>query len=128
MDVARRRLDQAFEMWARWVHHGHLVAGYRSLTGVMMENKGQMNFGSGGKQPVIDCVELRIETALCQLVPTKPRAVDVVRVEYGAWRIPSLPLDAKRIDKAHKMNISLATYERDLALARAHVRNAINRG
>ena len=65
----RRHLDQLMESWARWVHHGQLIARYGFVMEKLIANKGVMSFGTGGKaSPLIDCVEARIEVLLMDLM------------------------------------------------------------
>ncbi|WP_146042761.1 hypothetical protein [Vibrio vulnificus] len=126
MTCNRHNLDQLMDSWARWVHQGGLVSGYGSIMEKLIDQKGVMNFGSGGKGgPVIDCVEARIEAALMTLATKSPKSVAVVRVHYGAIQLPGLSLDALRRDKAAKMGISLKTYETHLTKARNHLINTV---
>lgn len=120
--ITRENLERHLEAWARWVHRGQLIAGYGSLMGKMIEQKGIMNFGQGGhKSPVIDTIESQIEASLMGLYATHPRSVIVMRVHYGAVRLKGIHPLATRIDKAHALKISVKTYDGHLSRARKHI-------
>ncbi|EPX4144431.1 TPA: hypothetical protein ACGVAU_004397 [Vibrio vulnificus] len=126
MTIDRHYFDQLMESWARWVHQGQGGAAYGSIMEKLIAQKGEMNFGgSGPGGPVIDCIEARIEAALMQLATTSRKAVEVIRVHYGAVRLPGLSHDALRRDKAAKLGISLKTYETHLTKARTHIINTL---
>ncbi|OEF50995.1 hypothetical protein A1OW_10360 [Enterovibrio norvegicus] len=113
--------DDIMDMWARWVQGGQLVSGYRSLTSVMIENKGVMSFGSGGGRGPCDGIEARIEASLMVLAQTNAPAVEAIRIEYAAKHLPGLPLDAPQADKAMRLGVSLRTYRYRLKAGRTHV-------
>lgn len=129
--MSRRGADQIFEVWARWcVSGGVCLPGGSSMMAKMIECKGHMNFGSGGKAaPVVDCVEANVEAALMQLFTTDPITVKVVRFEYLGRFIgvdDGEPLNQMR--KAHQLGLSLRTYERRLAKGRNHVLTKLGKG
>ncbi|MCG6268291.1 hypothetical protein [Vibrio furnissii] len=128
MAAVRQSLDTIMEMWARWVHQGGVLPSSASLMEIMIANKGVMCFGSGGKKsPVVDGVEARIESALMALAADKPMVAKVVRIHYGAIRVPGVGPDATQLDIALKLNLSLRTYRRYLAQGREHITQSLAR-
>lgn len=123
-----KALDPVMEMWARWVHQGGYLPASASLMEVMIANKGVMCFGSGGKKsPVVDGIEARIESALMAIAGDKPMVAKVVRIHYGAIRVPGLGPDATQLEIALKLNLSLRTYRRYLAQGREHIQRSLDR-
>lgn len=112
-------LDAHFEKWARWVHTGQITRASSIMQKIM--DGGSFCRVGGGSSPIIDCVELSIESALLRLQVTNELAVVVCRVEYGAKAIKNLPVDASRETRALRMGMSLRTYNRRLKEARDHV-------
>lgn len=128
MAAVRQSLDTIMEMWARWVHQGGVLPSSASLMEIMIANKGVMCFGSGGKKgPVVDGIEARIESALMALAADKPMVAKVVRIHYGAIRVPGVGPDATQLDIALKLNLSLRTYRRYLAQGREHITQSLAR-
>ncbi|TMP51454.1 hypothetical protein [Pseudoalteromonas sp. S1688] len=115
----KARLERYFEAWARWVHSGHVSAS-KSILQKIMDGDSFTRSG-GGSSPIIDCVELNIESALMRLKVSNEAAVTVCRVEYGALYLKNLPVDANRETRALRMGMSLRTYNRRLADARTCV-------
>lgn len=77
-------------------------------------------FSGGGGAPN-DSVETSIEGAVAALTLVDETAAVVVRIEYGAWEIRGLDINAPHIDKAHALSLSLRQYRRKLAKARSFV-------
>lgn len=116
-------LNRFLELWARWVHTGHVVKA-KSILQKIMDGDSFARSG-GGSSPMIDCVELNIEAALMRLMVTNKNAVLVCRVEYGATFLPNLPVDATREARALRMGMSLRTYNRRLKEARDHIETSL---
>ncbi|OCH31817.1 hypothetical protein A6E13_16475 [Aliivibrio fischeri] len=126
MATPRKELDTLMEMWARWVHLGGVMPQGASMMEVMIANKGVMCFGSGGKKgPVLDCVEANIESALMALAGKKPMVAKVVRIHYGAIRVPGVSIDADQATIAMVLGVSLRTYRRYLAQGRDHIKQCL---
>lgn len=117
------RLNSLFDSWARWVHTGHVVKA-KSILQKIMDGDSFARSG-GGSSPMIECVELNIESALMRLKVTNEAAVSVCRVEYGAVFLPNLPVDAPRHVRALRMGMSLRTYNRRLKEARDHIETSL---
>lgn len=112
-----RELDAYLELWARWVHSG-AVRRSTSIMQIIMEQGSFARGCSGSRALVTDCVELTIESSLLRLKEQNKDAVIVCRYEYGALIIKNLPVEAKRVDRALRLGMSLRTYNRRLAEAR----------
>ncbi|MCF1457386.1 MAG: hypothetical protein LPH21_07415 [Shewanella sp.] len=130
--MGRRRrgeLDELLEGWARWVDAGGVIApGGSSMLGRLIDNQGMMFFGSGGgSDPLVDCIEAKIESCVLQMALAQPQRADVLRLEYGAgWHSVTArqgvrgynPQTADQFDNARVLACSLRTYRRRLAAAR----------
>ncbi len=115
-----RRVNSWLERWARWVHLGSAQQA-KSMLQVIMEG-GLIGRGAGGAAtPMLDCIEMDIEAALSRLSISDPKSVLVLRVEYGAKKLPNIPLDAPREQKALRLDMSKRTYERRLKTAREFI-------
>ncbi len=112
-----RELDSYLELWARWVHTG-TVSKSTSIMQKIMEQEGFSRGGAGSRALISDCVELRIESAIARLQGSNELAAMVCRYEYGALTIKNLPVNAKRVDRALRLGMSLRTYNRRLSEAR----------
>ena len=117
------RLSRLLELWARWVHTGQ-VATAKSILQKIMDGD-SFDRSGGGSSPMVDCVELNIESALMRLKVTNEAAVLVCRVEFGAKFLPNLPVDANRETRALRMGMSLRTYNRRLKDARDYVESSL---
>lgn len=129
--MARRRrneLDELFELWARWCYGGSSsnMAG-PSLLARWMDSKGHIVFGASSAGPT-NSVEERIEAAVFALSTREPMTARVLRWEHGVgsevWGWRGDDDNAKALtqaDKAQALGISLRTYRRRLAAARAEV-------
>lgn len=123
-------LDQIFEAWARWCLSGNVcLQSGCSMIAKLIENKGHISFGGGGKvAPIVDCVEADVEAALMQLFAVDPITVEVVRFEYlGSFVGISDGKPLNQMRKAHHLGVSLRTYERRLAKGRKHVLTKIRK-
>ncbi len=130
--MGRRRrsdIDDLLEAWARWCHSGGVVLGSgSSMLAKMIDNKGLMNFGSGGgKSPVVDCIEARIEAIVMVMANQNQLRADVLRLEVGAgWMAVAKrrgfrgydPMTMGQFEKANALGVSVRTYRRRLAAAR----------
>ncbi|HGE7088428.1 TPA: hypothetical protein ACGB3K_005168 [Klebsiella aerogenes] len=115
----RRDLDYLFELWALWVRNGcNSRRGFASMLEMMMVTRCQFSGGGGAPN---DSVETSIEGAVAALTLVDETAAVVVRIEYGAWEIRGLDINAPHIDKAHALSLSLRQYRRKLAKARSFV-------
>lgn len=115
----RRDLDSLFELWALWVRNGcNARSGFASMLEMMMVTRCQFTGGGGAPN---DSLETSIEGAMTALTVVDETAALVVRIEYGAWEIRGLDINAPHIDKAHALSLSLRQYRRKLAKARAYV-------
>ncbi|EIY9888895.1 hypothetical protein [Escherichia coli] len=113
----RRDLDSLFELWALWVRNGcNARSGFASMLEMMMVTRCQFTGGGGAPN---DSLETSIEGAVTALTVVDETAALVVRIEYGAWEIRGLDINAPHIDKAHALSLSLRQYRRKLAKARA---------
>lgn len=117
------RLNRLLELWARWVHTGQVVKAKSILQKIM--DGDSFARSNGGSSPIVDCVELNIESALTRLIVINKNAVLVCRVEYGATFLPNLPIDATREARALRMGMSLRTYNRRLKEARDHIETSL---
>jgi hypothetical protein len=129
--MARRKtdLDAGLELWARWSLPGGAVSGGRSMLAKLIDNKGELFFGSGGPgggMPV-DGIEWAIEAVVLSMFTTDPMRADVLRLEYGAadYQVADRrkivdydPAGLDQYQKAHALGISRRTYMRRLAEAR----------
>ncbi|HIF9260437.1 TPA: hypothetical protein ACX6S2_003466 [Photobacterium damselae] len=127
MAIPRKRLDALLEMWARWVHQGHILPPSASIMEVMIANKGVMCFGSGGKKRQgVDDIEAEIEAEVMRLAQSsRPLMAQVLRVEYAAIRLRGIPECSDQLHKAHALGITLQTYRDYLSKARTSVRNRL---
>ncbi len=113
-----KELDAYLELWARWVHSG-AIRRSTSIMQIIMEQGSFARGCSGSRALVTDCIELTIESSLLRLKEQNKDAVLVCRYEYGALNIKNLPVEASRVDRALRLGMSLRTYNRRLADARA---------
>ncbi|SPW74383.1 Uncharacterised protein [Escherichia coli] len=93
-------------------------SGFASMLEMMMVTRCQFTGGGGAPN---DSLETSIEGAVTALTVVDETAALVVRIEYGAWEIRGLDINAPHIDKAHALSLSLRQYRRKLAKARAYV-------
>lgn len=134
--MARRRLgrlDELLELWARWCERAvdDFDAPRRSLLARWMDARGHLIFGgSSGPSVPLDEIESRIALAVAELERSDPLAADVLRLEHDAsWRAVVeargirgySPLNARQLEKALALGVSLRTYRGRLAKAREHV-------
>ena len=123
----QHQLDPLMERWAHWCQNGQLIAGYGSIMSKMIVNQGVMAFGSGGKAPIVDCIEAEIEAAVMNIAVKKPNVAHLLRVHYGAIHLPGLSLDANNFERSLKMGMCLRTYKVQLLAGRTAVMSAIKR-
>lgn len=130
--MGRRRqsdIDELLEAWARWCDSGGVVqGGGSSMLAKMIENKGLMLFGTGGGgQPIIDCIETKIEGVVMKMATQNSLRADVLRLEYCAgWPavvkrrcLPGYdPKGMGQFENANVLGVSVRTYRRQLAAAR----------
>jgi predicted DNA-binding protein (UPF0251 family) len=124
-----RHYNKSFDLilndWADWVHRGGNSGGFQSVLYKMMATGWATSGGGGGSSPEIHTIEADIEAALALLISTKPKDLNLIRVnvlryEYGAkslgWKV-----DARQDEKAHRMGVSLRTYKRHLKHCKDHL-------
>ncbi len=115
-------LNAQLESWARWVHRGGVIRPQTSMLGQLIDNKGVMNYSSGGSKPLdTESIEADIEAALMRYAVNHPNAVIVLRVDFGVIRHPALSALAKPAEKALAMGISLRTYQKYLSKVKAYL-------
>lgn len=135
----RGALDELMESWARWCQAGKVVPGCgTSMIGKMMDNQGLMHFGGGPRRdPLVECVEARIEAVVVTLASEAPEQADVLRLEYGAGVREVVqrlglrgydPRTAGQFETARALGMSLRTYRRRLAAARAKLEQGLDDG
>lgn len=139
--MARRTyssLDALLDAWALWsarIFEG-MGGGGGSLLARWMDSKGHLIFS--GSAPAsrsgYDCVEACIDSAVAQMAVADLLTADVLRLEYAAgwWSVASrrglddyTPQGMGQLQHALALNISLRTYRRRLAQARAAVESAL---
>jgi hypothetical protein len=131
----RRRgaLDAWLEQWARWLaepaSRGALGCG-RSLLARWMDARGHLIFGGGGASAPTDGIEAGIELAVREIGKAEPMREAVLRLEHDAgwWLVVRErglkgydPRGLCQLKKALHLGISLRTYKRRLAEARAEL-------
>jgi hypothetical protein len=125
-----RQLEERLEAWARWCVGGERL-GATSIMQVIMAG-GAFRGGSGAKQPLVECAELEVESALVAFAAVSSDAcvsVDILRYEYGVKRLGNLPFDASQATRALRLNMSVRTYRRKLGMVKESVEcHLINRG
>lgn len=121
--LIKNNLERYLEMWARWVRSGQITRS-TSILQMIMEG-GSFSRGGGGSSPIIDCVELNIESALLRLSVTNEPAVLVVRVEYGVLRVQGIATSTVREARALRLGMSLRTYNRRLKDARDYIEKSL---
>ena len=121
----KARLERYFEQWARWVHTGQVTTA-KSILQKLIDGD-SFDCSGGGCSPIVECVELNIESALMRLKVSNDDAVNVCRVEYGALFLPHLNITANRETRALRMGMSLRTYNRRLQDARVWVEGELIR-
>lgn len=139
--MARRtysRLDALLDAWALWsarVFEG-MGGGGASLLARWMDSKGHLIFSGGAPagRSGYDCVEARIDSTVAQMAVADLLTADVLRLEYAAgwWSVAYrrglndyTPHGMGQLQNALALNISLRTYRRRLAQARAAVESAL---
>lgn len=135
---AANDLDLMLERWARWCLQGGGAALGTSLLGVLIDNGGVVSRSTvGGSAPMgaeSHPLEERIEYAVVSLAREDLLTADVLRLEYNAGvsrvvnRRQLRGYDHRNIgqlQKAHALDVGVATYRRRLARARAHVEQAL---
>ena len=133
---ARNGLDDALELWARWCFAGGQQASAgRSMLAKLIDNKGELMFGgSGGSSEPSDSLEGAVEAAVLRLFGRDPLCADVLRLEYGAgwWEVTQRrqirgydPRGIGQFEHAAALEISLRTYRRRLAEARAYIEDQV---
>lgn len=135
--MGRRRLgalDAWLEQWARWLAEPCQAAplgGGRSMLARWMDSRGELTFGSGGGASTpADGIETRIELAAVQIGRADPLREAVLRLEHDAgwWQVVRTrgikgydPRGLCQLQKALHLGVSLRTYKRRLAEARAEL-------
>lgn len=123
-------LDDALERWARWCLQGQIAPTQtRSQTAVLMEilSTGITGHGTngGGKGPILDGVEPRIEAALMAMAASGEvghRRAKVLRTEY---LMPVLESSRAHEVRAIRLGLTLSKYRKDLMNARKEIRLAL---
>jgi hypothetical protein len=118
--------DDWFDKWAAYVQRGG-ECGYKSIMSLLIETKGHLVRSARRVEPNTSSFELAIEIAVCELATKNQAAATVLRVEYGAKVISSLPPNPTQNQKALKLNMSLRTYHRRLRDAKNYVYENIKR-
>ncbi|NLR16547.1 hypothetical protein [Pseudoalteromonas peptidolytica] len=118
-----RLLEVRIEDWARWTINGE-ARRHSSILQMIMAGH-CFSGGAGSSQPLIECAELVIESALASLSVSNPKSVEVFRAEYGVLKLGSLPLDAPQHQKSLKLGIGLRTYRRKLAETKLAISTAL---
>lgn len=130
--MARRKsggqLDRALDLWAVWCDRGGIPAGGTSMLARLIENRGELFFGSsGGAGGAADDLETGIEGCVLRMATESPSRADVLRLEYGAGWYGVIerrgikgydPVNSRQFDKALYLGIGLRTYKLHLAAAR----------
>lgn len=123
-------LDDALDMWARWCVQGQIVSINSSgQTALLMEilRTGITGPGhnGGGKAPILDGVEPKIEAALMSLAASGSvghRRAEVLRTEY---LVPVRDHGRAQEVRAIQLGMSLSMYKKDLMNARKAIRLAL---
>lgn len=125
----RKQMAAGYELWAQWCDSGGVASAGRSMLAKLIDNKGELFFGSaGGSSEPFDSIEAAIESLVVALAVTEPLCADVLRLEYDAgWylvahrrRIKDYdPRSIGQFEKAAALGVSFATYKRRLSEARA---------
>ncbi|MOA05795.1 hypothetical protein D3C78_1254050 [compost metagenome] len=123
-------LDDALDMWARWCVQGQIVSINSSgQTAMLMEilRTGITGPGhnGGGRAPILDGVEPKIEAALMSLAASGPvghRRAKVLRTEY---MVPVCEHGRAQEVRAIQLGMSLSMYKKDLMNARKVIRLAL---
>lgn len=132
------RFDQLLEAWAGWLVASATGAEGvpRSLLARWMDAKGHLVFGGGSGGVPLDTVEARIEDAVRDMGRENPLREDVLRLEYAAgWWLVVVrrglrgydPCGLTQLQNALHLGVSLKTYKRRLAEARADVAKTLGR-
>jgi hypothetical protein len=134
--MGRRRvgaLDAWLEQWARWLAapSSDALGSGRSMLARWMDSRGELTFGgSTGSSAPADGIETRIELAAVQIGRGDPLREDVLRIEHDAgwWAVTQRrgikgydPRGLCQLQKSLHLGISLRTYKRRLAEARAEL-------
>lgn len=127
----RDTVSGALELWARWTYADHVAAGGRTMLAKLIDNKGELFFGGGGGDGMpADSIECTVEAAVFRMFAADAMRADVLRLEVGAawWLVVARrkiagydPRGIGQFEKAHALGISLRTYKRRLAEARADI-------
>ena len=132
--IPAARLHTLLEQWARWIKQGRPVgpgaSGFDSMIHMMMVTGCQFSGGqSGPRAPNVGLasVEQVIDTAVVKLAAgDHPMRAKVLRVEYGVVRLKNVR-DPKQEHLAHALGMSVRTYKRNLAAAREHVSQTLEK-
>ena len=137
----RRRagaIDSLLESWAEWLEGDTaLLGGGLSMLARLIDGKGEILFGnsSGSSQPN-DTMESRLESIVMAMAACKPDRADVLRLEYSAgwWSVCRRrgiksydPRGTDQMQRAHAMQLTLRTYKRRLAEARAEIEEQLRK-
>lgn len=123
-------LDEALERWARWCHQGQIASACSvSQTALLMEIlqtgiTGPGNNG-GGKGPVLDGVEPRIEAALMAIAASGDLGQRRARVLRAEYLMPVLDVRRAQEARAIRLGMALSQYKRDLRAVRQAVWKAL---
>ena len=123
-------LDDALDMWARWCVQGQIVSINSSgQTALLMEilRTGITGPGhnGGGKAPILDGVEPKIEAALMSLAASGAvghRRANVLRTEY---LVPVREHGRAQEVRAIQLGMTRSMYKTDLMKARKAIRLAL---
>lgn len=124
-------LDSLLESWAFWCEgDSRLLGTGLSMLARLIDGKGEILFGAstpGSSQPH-DAMETRLESIVVAMASESQDRADVLRLEYSAgwWNVCKRrqiraydPRGTDQMMRAHALGMSLRTYKRRLAEARA---------
>ncbi|MET4696983.1 hypothetical protein [Endozoicomonas lisbonensis] len=124
-------LDALLEAWARWCVTGLGGFGGGSVLARMIDFKGNeaLMYGAGGCKAPVDELEGQVEAAVMNLAASDPKAAEVIRAEFGVgWFEDGRRMETARkgqVEKAHRLAISVRTYQRKLKKAKKHVMESL---
>lgn len=128
--MAKTRLNEALELWARWCSQPDRSSG-RSPLARWMDAQGEWIAGSG--EPIFD-LEENIEASVMQLATHNPLAAQALRLETGALP-PENTLSIQgastnmpkksQASRAEMLGVTLRQYRYALSKARSAVQESL---